>query len=93
MHRDPFPLIAAKQLRYNRRDIQIDEQFEAVGPADADILVKAKLARRPVGGEVVEIEPRDVVSVEHHATELGGKPPAPKKKGGRPSKKTSAAQS
>lgn len=41
------PLIAAKRFRYNRRDIQLDAPFEAVSPSDADILVKAKLARRP----------------------------------------------
>lgn len=45
MQHQAVPLLANKKLRYNRRDIQIDEQFEAVRPSDADILVKAKLAR------------------------------------------------
>ena len=45
--RVPVPLIASKGFRYNRRDIAIDAPFEAVSPQDADILVKARLARRP----------------------------------------------
>lgn len=45
--RPSVALVGAKRagFRYNRRDIQFDEPFEAVSPADADILVKAKLAR------------------------------------------------
>lgn len=48
MH-SPVPLIGAKKgsFRYNRRDIQFDEWFEAVSPSDAEVLIKAKLARRP----------------------------------------------
>lgn len=45
--RVPVPLIASKGFRYNRRDIAIDQRFEAVSPQDADILVKARLARKP----------------------------------------------
>lgn len=50
LQRQPVPLIGAKRagFRYNRRDIQLDEPFEAVNPTDADVLVRAKLARRPL---------------------------------------------
>jgi hypothetical protein len=47
VQQQPVPLIGNKRggFRYNRRDIQIDERFEAVSPSDARVLIMAKLAR------------------------------------------------
>jgi hypothetical protein len=47
VQQEPVPLICAKRagFRYNRRDIQFDERFEAVDSNDARVLIQAKLAR------------------------------------------------
>lgn len=58
--RPSVALVGAKRagFRYNRRDVQFDELFETVDPKDADILVKAKLARMPTPDEVARARAR-----------------------------------